>query len=88
MIDNQIILLKFIQTNKNVDYIYISYFYKLLKNFIREYQNKFYWPIISKYQTLSEDFIREFKYQVHWPVILEYQNLSENFKEEFKHKIK
>ncbi len=35
MVDNQIILLKFIQTNKNVNFNYISYKYKLSENFIR-----------------------------------------------------
>ena len=63
MIDNQIILLKFIQTNKNVDYIYISYFYILSENFIREFQNNVDWYQISITQNLSENFIREFKYK-------------------------
>ena len=40
MIDNQKILYKFIQTNKNVDWYKISYFYKLSENFIREFQDK------------------------------------------------
>ena len=84
MIISQKILLKFIQTNDNVNWDDISYFYKLLKNFIREYQNKFYWPIISKYQTLSEDFIREFKDEVIWFYISKYYELSEDFKKEFK----
>ncbi len=34
MVDNQIILLKFIQTNKNVNWYIISYKYILSENFI------------------------------------------------------
>jgi len=40
MVNNQIILLKFIQTNKNVNWYIISYKYILSENFIIEFQNK------------------------------------------------
>ena len=66
MINNQKILYKFIQPNKNVDCDYISYYYKLSENFIRKFENKVYWHYVSKYQKLSENFIREFQYKVDW----------------------
>ena len=80
MINNQKILLKFIQTNKNVDYVYISYFYILSENFIREFKDKIDWKYISIYQKLSENFIEEFQDKVNWDYISKYQTLSENFK--------
>ena len=43
MIDNQKILFKFIQTNKNVDWYSISSYYKLSENFIREFKDKVNW---------------------------------------------
>ena len=43
MIDNQKILFKFIQTNKNVDWYNIPCKYLLSKNFIQEFQDKFDW---------------------------------------------
>ena len=61
---NQIILYKFIQTNNNVNWYDISYFYKLSENFIREFQDKVHWVHISYKQELSENFIREFKDKV------------------------
>ena len=60
MINNQKILYKFIKTNNNVDWDYISYYYKLSENFIREFEDKIDWISISDYQILSENFIREF----------------------------
>ena len=43
MINNQIILFKFIQTNNtNVDWPSISYKYKLSENFIKEFKHKLY----------------------------------------------
>ena len=64
MIGNQIILYKFIKTNKNVGLYSISFHYKLSENFIREFKNRVNWIHISIYQKLSEDFIREFQYKV------------------------
>ena len=64
MVNNQIILFKFIQINKNVDWLYISVYYKLSENFIREFQDKVHWVHISYKQELSENFIREFKDKV------------------------
>ena len=61
MIDNQIILYKFIQINKNIDWVNISYQYKLSENFIQEFQDKLNWSSISYYQNLSENFIKKFK---------------------------
>ena len=63
MVNNQKILLKFIKTNDNVNWGYISIYQKLSENFIREFENKVVWHRISEYQTLSENFIREFKYK-------------------------
>ena len=65
MINNQIILFKFIQTNNNVSWIDISYRYKLSENFIREFQNKINWYYISYYQILSENFKNEFKHKLY-----------------------
>ena len=87
MVDNQKILYKFIQINKNVDWLYISVYYKLSENFIREFQDKVDWYYISEYQILSEDFIREFQNEVVWRYISKYQNLSENFIREFQDKV-
>jgi len=64
MVNNQIILFKFIQINKNVDWLYISVYYKLSENFIREFQDKVNWVNISIYQKLSENFIIEFKHKI------------------------
>ncbi len=61
MINNQIILLKFIQINTNVNWNYISENYKLSENFIKKFQDKFDWDYISMKQKLSESFIIEFK---------------------------
>ena len=56
MINNQKILFKFIQINKNIDWDSISYNYKLSENLIREFQDKVDWYEISAYQKLSENF--------------------------------
>ncbi len=80
MINNQKILYKFIQTNKNINWTYISTFYILSENFIWKFQDKVNWCYISKYQTLSENFIREFKDKVDWYQISIHQKLSEKFK--------
>ena len=66
MINNQIILYKFIQINKNVDWLHISVYYKLSENFIREFQDKVDWYWVSKFQILSEDFKKEFKHKIKW----------------------
>ncbi|KAF8766573.1 hypothetical protein HNY73_019622 [Argiope bruennichi] len=60
---------------------------KLSEDFIREFQDKFNWKLISEYQKLSEDFIREFQYKVNWKLISEYQKLSEDFIREFRNKV-
>ena len=64
MIDNQIILLKFIQTNKNVNWSSISYNYKLSENFIQEFQDKVNLYYILAWQKLSEKFKSEFKHKL------------------------
>ncbi len=51
MIDNQKILLKFIQINKNVDWYNISYRYLLSKNFIREFKDQVDWFYILNIKT-------------------------------------
>ena len=60
MVDNQIILFKFIQIHTNVNWIDISYQYILSENFIQEFKNKVDWGRISECQKLSDDFIKEF----------------------------
>ncbi len=65
MINNQIILYKFIQTNDNLDWQDISYYYILSENFIREFQNKVNWYNISYAQKLSENFKKEFKHKLY-----------------------
>ncbi len=80
MIDNQKILYKFIRTNDNLDWEYISYFYKLSENFIKKFQNNVDWDNISCVQKLSENFIREFQDKVNWYYISINQKLSINFK--------
>ena len=58
MIDNQIILYKFIQINNtNVNWADVSYKYKLSENLIRKFKNEVFWNLISSYQNLSENFI-------------------------------
>ena len=56
MVDNQKILLKFIQIHSNVNWYIISYRYKLSENFIKEFQDKIDWFKISAFQKLSEKF--------------------------------
>ena len=79
MIDNQIILYKFIQINKNVNWYNISDKYILSDNFIQEFQDKVDLKYISIYKKLSENFIREFQDKIDWYFILKYQELSEYF---------
>ena len=65
MINNQIILLKFIQTNKNIDWFSISGKYTLSENFIQEFNNKVNWYQISANQKLSENFKEKFKHKLY-----------------------
>ena len=64
MINNQKILLKFIQTNSNVNWYAISHNYILSEDFIREFQDKVNWVLISTYQKLSKNFKIEFKHKL------------------------
>lgn len=59
----------------------------LSEDFIRRYQDKLNWRVISECQTLSEDFIREFKDKVRWDSISWRQILSEDFIKEFIDKL-
>lgn len=59
----------------------------LSESFIREFQNRLYWPFICQYQRLSEAFIREFQYHVEWWLISQYQILSESFICEFAYRV-
>ena len=72
MINNQIILFKFIQINDNANRYSISEYQKLSENFIREFKYKVDWVHISYQYILSENFIRKFKNKVDWVYI--YQN--------------
>ena len=69
MVNNQKILFKFIQTNKNVNWSSICFYHILSENFIREFENKVDWLRISMYQVLSENFILEFQNKVYWDCI-------------------
>ena len=60
---------------------------KLSEDFIREFQDKVDWDIISYHQRLSENFIREFEDKVDWGLISHLQTLSEDFIREFKDKV-
>ena len=80
MVDNQRILLKFIQIHTNVNWYDVSYKYILSENFIRKFQDKVNWVSISIHQKLSENFIIEFQDKVNLDLILTYQTLSEDFK--------
>ncbi|MBW3020320.1 hypothetical protein KY334_03410 [Candidatus Woesearchaeota archaeon] len=61
--------------------------YKLLEDFIIEFQYLVNWKCISISQKLSEDFIKKFAYYVDWDYISKYQVLSENFIREYKNKL-
>ena len=64
MINNQIILFKFIEINDNVNWNHISIDYKLSENFIREFKDKVNWWCMLNYQKLSEKFKEEFKHKL------------------------
>ena len=64
MINNQIILYKFIQTNNNVNWYSISSYYKLSENFIEKFQDNVDWANISACQNLSINFIQKFQNKV------------------------
>ena len=76
MVDNQIILFKFIQIHTNVSWYIISHTYILSEHFIREFKDKVNWNLISINQELSENFIREFQNKVNWYWISKFQILS------------
>ena len=59
----------------------------LSENFIREFQDKVDWKMVSSYQTLSENFIREFQDIVDWSKISHFQHLSKKFITEFQDKV-
>lgn len=86
MIDNKIILFKFIQTNKNVDWHYISDDYKLSENFIKKFQIKLIglkYHINKNYQKILYE---NFKIKL---IGIEYHinKNYENFIREFKNKV-
>jgi len=59
----------------------------LSETFIRTYQHKLNWTMISCFQNLSENFIREFEHKLNWFLISTHQNLSENFLSEFSERV-
>jgi 1,2-phenylacetyl-CoA epoxidase catalytic subunit len=59
----------------------------LSEDFMREFQNKINWQMISQYQKLSEGFIREFQDKLNWFWISMRQVLSESFIREFQEKL-
>jgi hypothetical protein len=60
---------------------------KLSEEFIREFEDKIDWVIVSRNQTLSEGFIRDFKNDVFWHYVSGCQILSEDFIREFEDKL-
>ena len=72
--------------NKHIDWNSIST-EQLSEDFIRKFQDKVDWSLISACQTLSESFIREFQDKVDWNCISSCQVLSENFIREFEDKV-
>ncbi len=58
-----------------------------LNCFLKNFQEKVDWNLISQYPKLSESFIREFQEKIDWDRISKYQKLSENFIKEFQEKI-
>ena len=83
MIDNQKILLKFIQTNKNVNWSSISYNYKLSENFIQEFQDKLIGGIYQHIKIYQKTLYVNLKIKsigIGYQYIKNYQNLLfENF---------
>lgn len=51
----------------------------LSEDFIREFQDKVDWDLISKYQALTEKFIEEFQDKVNWINVALYQFVSYDF---------
>ena len=64
MVNNQIILFKFIQINDNVDLFEIPYNYKLSESFIKEFQDKVNWYEISINQKLSINFKKNYLFYI------------------------
>jgi hypothetical protein len=59
----------------------------LSEDFIREFQDKVDWKMVSMHSKLSEDFLREFSEKVEWFFLSYDQILSENFIREFKNRV-
>ena len=60
---------------------------ELSEDFIREHQDKVFWPNVFKCKQLSENFIRDFIDKADWYYISKYQRLSEGFIREFRDKV-
>ncbi len=84
MINNQKILFKFIQTNKNIDWYYISDNYKLSENFIHKFQDKVNWNEISHYQIYQKILYVNSKIKSIGIRYQKFQKLSENFIRKFQ----
>ena len=52
---------------------------ELSDDFIRKFQDKVDWNIISGSQLLNENFIEEFKDKIQWESVSRYQNFTEYF---------
>ena len=74
---------------KYVNWEKLSCSCKISAEFIREFQDKVEWFLISHYHPLasSADFVREFKDKVEWKQISRRQTLSEDFIREFQDKV-
>lgn len=57
----------------------ISLNQNLSEDFIREFQDKLEWRLISSWQKLSESFIQEFSHKLNWRRISTKQRLSKEF---------
>ena len=72
-----------------VDWMYISYHYKLSESFIKEFRDRIHWKYISIFQELSEKFIGEFKYKLNLKFLLRKRVITQDFYDHLKyHKVK
>jgi len=69
------------------EWIDISSYKYLSKEFINNYENKVDWDYISAYQKLSEEFMEKYEFKLRWHYISKYQKLSEPFIEKYKNRV-
>ncbi|MBW3021030.1 hypothetical protein KY334_07075, partial [Candidatus Woesearchaeota archaeon] len=71
----------------NLNWLEIVSKYELTEAFIREFQNRIPWGLVSIHQSMSESFIEEFQDKIIWTNLIKYQELSEEIFSKFKDKI-